>query len=114
MSSADPQHQRLVEARARATVARLRFISSAQSTRRRLSLGRLKEDAREAATDRLDEAKRDLRQTVRRHPVLVLSAVAGAAAIIFWKPARLVALYGIRGAELVWFNRKLWRSNDDK
>lgn len=108
MSKADPQ-QRLIRARERATIARLRFVNSLQSTQRRLSWGRLKEDAAVAASDKLGEVRNDLAQTIRRHPLLMTSALLGAVGILFWRPARLVALYGMRGAQLLWLNRSLWR-----
>ncbi len=112
MSDID-RNQRVVQARQRATVARLRFINSAQSTQRRLSWGRLKDDALVAASDKVAEARRDMSQTVRRHPLLATSAVLGLFGLLFWKPARLAAMYGMRGAQLLWLNRRLWRQIDD-
>ena len=112
MSSID-RDQRVIDARARATVARLRFTNSLQSTRRRLSWGRLKEDASLAVSDKITEARQDLTQTVRRHPVLAATGVLSLFAVMFWKPARIAAMYGMRGAQLVWLNRRLWREIDD-
>ncbi|MGF7170957.1 hypothetical protein FHS91_002645 [Sphingobium xanthum] len=112
MSKVDPE-ERLIRARERATVARLRFISSLQSTQRRLSFDRLKGDALVAASDKADEVRSDMRQALRRHPLMAASGVLGLIAVIFWRPARLAALYGMRGAQLVWLNRRLWRQIDD-
>jgi len=111
--SAVDKDQRVVKARERATVARLRFNSSLQSTQRRLSFGRLKEDAQVAVGDRVEQAKQDVRQTIRRHPFMIATGVAGLLAILFWKPGRIIALYGMRGAQLLWLNRRLWRQIDE-
>lgn len=112
MSAPDPR-QRLIAARERATVARLRFLNSLQSTQRRLSFDRLKSDALVAAGDKAEQVKQDVKNSVRRHPLIAASAVLGFIAVIFWKPARIAALYGMRGAQLFWLNRSLWRQVDD-
>lgn len=112
MSDID-RDRRVVQARERATVARLRFINSVQSTRRRLSWGRLKDDALVAASDKVEEVRHDISQTVRRHPLLAASGLFGLVSVLFWKPARLAAMYGMRGAQLLWLNRRLWRQVDD-
>ena len=111
--SATDQDLRLAKARERATIARLRFINSLQSTQRRLSPDRLKEDAQLAVSDRLDQARTDVKQTIRRHPILAISGVAGILAVLFWMPARTTALLGMRAAQFVWINRRLWRNIND-
>lgn len=105
--------QRVIKARERATIARLRFTNSLQSTQRRLSPSRLKVDAKVAVSDRLDKARADARQTIRRHPILTASGVAGLLTVLFWRPARVTALFGMRAAQLVWLNRRLWRGSND-
>jgi hypothetical protein len=112
VNTVDPE-ERLIRARERATIARLRFVSSLQSRQRRLSFDRLKNDAFLAASDKVDEVRNDMQQTLRRHPLIAASGVLGLIAMIFWRPARLAALYGMRGAQLVWLNRRLWRQIDD-
>jgi len=112
MSGVDP-HQKLIAARERATIARLRLINSVQSTQRRLSFGRLKDDALVAASDKVDEIRNDLRQTVRKHPIAIASATVGVLTALFWRPARIATLYGLRGAQIVWLNRRLWRRFND-
>ncbi|MBT2187722.1 hypothetical protein [Sphingobium nicotianae] len=112
MSDVD-RDERLVRARQRATVARLRFINSVQSTRRRLSPARLKEDALLAAGDYIEEVRHDARQTIRRHPIIAVSAVAGLFAMLFWRPARVTGMYGLRAAQILWLNRRLWRQSDE-
>lgn len=107
------QHQdqrKIAKARERADLARLRFANSLDGTRRRLSPDRLKADARIAVSDKIQETKDDMRRTVRKHPVMVGTAAVGTLALLFWKPARATALMGLHIAELVWFNRNLWRS----
>ncbi len=104
---------RLIRARERADWARLRFHNSLKSTQERLSFGRLKEDALLAANDRAQELRQDMRETVRRHPVMTASAIVGLIAVMFWKPARIAAHYGMRGAQLLWLNQRLWRQTDE-
>ncbi len=101
-------HQRLSNARDRANLARLRFVTALDGTRKRVSPARLKDDALLAINDKIDDAKNDARQALRRHPVVTVSAVAGGAAILFWAPARHLALYAARVGQFIWLNRKLW------
>jgi len=108
MSASDTR--RLAEARARADIARRRFASALQSTRRRIAPQRLKEDALVAVNDKVDETKQTVRQTVRRHPLLTVSAVVGGVAILVWSPARHLALIGARASQIIWMNRALWRT----
>ncbi len=113
MKAAEQRQKRLDQARKRAELARLRFTTALDGTRRRLSFGRLKEDALVAANDKVDEAKANVRQSIRRHPFMVVSVVLGGVAFMFWSPARHLSRYGMRLAQLFWLNRKMWSSNDD-
>lgn len=108
MTGPEPRTQ-IARARARADLARLRFASSVRGARQRLAPARIKEDALVAASDRVEAARADARRTLMRHPLVAASSIAGLVAILFWKPARMVALYGLRGAQLAWLNRKLWQ-----
>lgn len=112
MKRLDP-NQRLDNARNRADLARLRFVTALDGTRKRLSPGRLKDDALLVVSDRVDDAKNEARQALRRHPLLTLSAVAGAVAILFWAPARHLTLYAARAGQFIWLNRKLWSPKND-
>lgn len=112
MRPVDPR-RRLADTRERADLARRRFTTALNGTRRRLSPDRLKADALVVAGDKMDEAKRAARQSLRRHPVLAVSAALGGLAIMFWAPARHLALFGTRASQLIWVNRKLWRSKND-
>lgn len=109
MSPADPR-RRLTETRARADLARRRFATALQSTRRRVAPARLKEDALLAVSDKVSEAKQAVRKSVRRHPLLAVSAVVGGVAIMVWSPARQLALFGARTSQIIWMNRALWRT----
>ena len=102
--------QKIAKAREQANLARLRFAHALDSTRHRVAPGRLKEDALVAIGDKVDETKQAVRDTVRKHPVIVGTAAIGTVAVLFWKPARAAALFGLHAAELIWFNRNLWRS----
>jgi hypothetical protein len=107
--SREKDEERLKRARGRADLARMRFTTALDATRRRLSPDRLKNDASLLVSDKVTEAKRSLWQSLRAHPIMTSSAVLGAAALVFWKPARIAAGYGLRIAELVWLNRNLRR-----
>ncbi|HWJ71430.1 MAG TPA: hypothetical protein VNS79_15405 [Sphingobium sp.] len=112
MSRGD-RHQRLADARERADDARLRFAVALQSTRDRVMPDRLKADARNLASSKAHDAKQSLRQSIRRHPLLSAAAVLGGLALMFWAPARYLALFGARASQLIWMNRNLWKSSHD-
>lgn len=112
MSRGDP-HQHLADTRERADQARLQFLNALQSTRHRLTPDRLKADARVMANGKAREAKQSLRQSIRRHPLLTASAALGGLALLFWAPARQLALFGARASQLIWVNRNLWKSRHD-
>lgn len=113
MRQTDP-HAGLALAREQADLARLRFSTALGQTRRRLAPGRLRNDALVAAGDKVEETKQSLRQAIRRHPVRTAASVAGLLAIMFWRPARLIALYGMRGAQFALLNRRLWSPGNDR
>jgi hypothetical protein len=106
-------HQHLAVTRERADHARLRFNNALQSTRHRLTPDRLKADARAITNDKAREAKQSLRQSIRHHPLLTASALLGGLALLFWAPARQLALFGARASQLIWVNRSLWKSRHD-
>lgn len=112
MRFVDPR-RRLAATRERADLARRRFNAALNGTRNRLAPDRLKAEALVVAGDKLDEAKRAARQSLRRHPFLAVSATLGGLAIMFWAPARHLALFGTRASQLIWVNRKLWRTRND-
>jgi len=112
MSRGDPR-QHLADTRERADQARLRFAAALQNTRRHLTPDRLKADARVVASDKVHEAKQSLRQSIRSHPLLTAAAALGGLALMFWAPARYLALFGARASQLIWVNRSLWKSNHD-
>lgn len=107
--SREKDEERLKRARGRADLARMRFATALDSTRRRFSPERLKGDASLLVSDKMADAKRGMWQSLRAHPVMASSAVLGAAALVFWRPARVAVSYGLRIAELVWLNRNLRR-----
>jgi len=105
---------RLHTARERADLARLRFANALRGTRARLSPEHLKDDAIRAVSDRVEAGKNEVRRAIRRHPVVTGVAIAGLGASLFWKPARSVAIYGVRASQFIWLNRNLWRSTNDE
>jgi len=112
--SRSEERTQFADARARARDARMQFADAVQATKARLTPAHLKEDARQAVAERLTEAKQTTRRAIRRHPLLTGAAVAGLAASLFWKPARSVAVYGMRASQFIWLNRNLWRSTNDE
>jgi len=111
--SRDDQRRRLAETRARADHARQRFAAALASTRNRLTPAHLKADALAVASGKAREAKQSLRRSIRHRPLLTAAAALGALALLFWAPARHLAVFGARASQLVWINRKLWKSSDD-
>ncbi|HZV19683.1 MAG TPA: hypothetical protein VFF84_13415 [Sphingobium sp.] len=106
------RNRRLAETRARADLARQRFITALHGTRRRVAPERLKEDALLLVGDKVDEAKQAARRSVARHPLLAASVIVSGVALIFWSPARQIALFGARVSQVVWMNRALWRTRE--
>jgi len=92
----------------------MRFIGALDSVRERLRPVHLKADAIDAISDQIESAKEGVRTAIRQHPILTASAAAGGLVLIFWRPVRLVLLYGMRGAWMVWLNRALWSNRHDK
>lgn len=110
MSGRHLRQQRVTQARERADRARLRFNAALQSTRQRLTPDHLKADARDMAIAKVNEAKRSLRKSIRTHPVLAVLTALGGLALMFWAPARHLALFGARASQLIWLNWNLWTS----
>ena len=108
MNIIDPEG-RLVRARARADQARAAFDTSLQEAKERISPARLKQDVSDAISGRIDKTKAKVRDKVDAHPVIATGLAASAAAIIFWRPARLIIVYGLRATRLIWLNRFLWK-----
>lgn len=108
MSGPGP-HARLAKARARADEAKVAFQTSLTETKGRIAPSRLKQDVTDAINGQVQQTKLKVRNTVDAHPVIATSAAAGAAAIIFWRPARLLLGYGLRATRIIWLNRFLWK-----
>lgn len=108
MSDSPTLQQRIAKAREQADLARMRFLTQLRGTQQRIAPSRLKDDALVAAGDKVDAVKADLKRSVTQHPVLAAGAAAGSIALLFWKPARRTALVGLRVAQFIWLNRKLW------
>jgi len=113
MSEAE-ERAKLAGARQQADLARLRFVDALRGARDSVSPERLKDDALAAIGDRANAIKNDVRGAIRRHPVLTGATIVGLGASLFWKPARSVAIYGMRASQFIWLNRNLWRSSDDE
>jgi len=109
----DTPPQRLPEARRRADTARARFSEALRETRERVKPARLKQDLTDAVKGKVESAKDSTRVAVREHPVITTSVAASGVALMFWRPARFVALYGIRGVRLFWITRYLRVTRND-
>jgi hypothetical protein len=101
--------QRITDARVRADLARLRFDNAVHATLHRVDPERLVSDARVAAEDQIDLFKQKLRKRLRNWPYVAVPLIAALAALMFWKPARVLLRYGARAATLAWTYRSLWR-----
>ena len=108
MSVAEPE-ARLARARQRADEARLAFSGSLEDAKARIAPARLKQDVSDAISGKVEQTKRKVRDTVDAHPIIATSAAAGTAAIIFWRPARLLIAYGLSATRMIWLNRFLWK-----
>ncbi len=103
------ERREIARARERADLARLRFGNAVTSALHRVTPDRLKADAIEEAREQINNARRDLMKRFRYWPVALGAVGVGAAALIFWKPARVVAQYGARAVGLAWTGWQLWR-----
>lgn len=103
----------LSAARQRADEARARFSVALLHLRDRISPGRIKDDAVHAASEKMHRAKENARAAVQRHPFIAVATTIAGLALLFWRPARSMMIYGARGAWFVWLNRAIW-SRDDK
>ena len=108
MSKSDEQRD-IDRARERADLARLRFGNAVNGVLQRLAPERLTADVVEAATDQIQNAKRDLLQKFKHWPVVAASIFLAAAAMAFWRPARVVGSYAFRLASVVLATQKVWR-----
>ena len=110
------QERELARARERADLARLRFSNAVDGVLDRLTPERLRAEAIEAATDQLEQAKRDLMQRFRHWPLalgsLAAAILAGVLALIFWRPARVAARYAFRLGSMALTLKGLWRNSD--
>ena len=100
---------RLLMARQRADHARLAFTGSLEDAKARIAPARLKQDVSDAISGKVQQTKQKVRDTVDAHPVIATTAAAGTAAVIFWRPARLLIAYGLRATRMIWLNRFLWK-----
>ncbi len=114
MAKSTGRQLQIREARERADLARMRFANSLSNARERLSPARLKQDAVVAAGDKVADVRKSVRSQLFRHPVLAAAAAASGVALLFWKPARKVALVGLRAGRIIWVNRQLWSSIRDR
>jgi ElaB/YqjD/DUF883 family membrane-anchored ribosome-binding protein len=105
-------HAELRLTRQRADAARERFGAALQNVRDRIAPARIKDDAVAAVHDRAENAKRGAKGVVRRHPFITGIAMISGIALLFWRPARFLALYSVRGAWFIWLNRAIWGNND--
>jgi hypothetical protein len=112
MSKTDHDRE-VARARERADLARMRFSNAVSGVLDRLTPDRLRAEAIEVAADQLQQAKHDLLERFRHWPVAAASIGAAGLAIIFWKPARVAARYGLRIASIAWSTRDLWRRKND-
>ena len=108
MTMLDPQ-DRLDKARVRADNARTTFNLSLDGAKARISPARLKQDVSDAISGRVADTKQKVRDKVDAHPVIATGVAASAAAIIFWRPARMLIGLGLRATRMIWLNRFLWK-----
>lgn len=108
-----PSSSDLRSARQRANEARAQFSVALANLRDRISPDRIKDDAAQAASEKIQRAKDNARATVQRHPFIAAATTIAGLALFFWRPARSMMIYGARGAWFVWLNRAIW-SRDDK
>ena len=113
MSKANKERE-IARARERADLARMRFGNAVNGVLHRLTPDNLRAEAIEVVSDQLEQAKLDLLQRFRHWPVMVATIGAAGAAVIFWRPARVVARYALRVASIAWSTRDLWRKKNDR
>lgn len=99
---------KVASARARADAAKAAFHTSLEEAKGRIAPARLKQDVSDAISGKVQQTKRKVHETVDAHPVIATGAAAGAAAIIFWRPARLLIGFGLRATRMIWLKRFLW------
>jgi hypothetical protein len=113
MSKANKDRE-IARARERADLARMRFGNAVSGVLQRLTPDNLRAEAIEVVSDQLEQAKQDLLQRFRHWPVAVATIGAAGIALIFWRPARVVARYALRLASIAWSTRDLWRKKNDR
>ena len=80
----------LMEARARAAAARAEFREALALAKDHFRPERLRDDAVAAASHKIDETRQALRQSARKHPLLLWTIVAALAVLLLRRPARLL------------------------
>jgi hypothetical protein len=113
MSKSDKDRE-IVRARERADLARMRFSNAVTGVLQRLTPDNLRAEAIEVVSDQLEQAKHDLLRRFRHWPVAAATIGAAGVAVIFWRPARVVARYALRVASIAWSTRDLWRKTNDR
>jgi hypothetical protein len=98
----------ITRARARADLARMRFGNAVNTTLHRLSPDRIKDDVIDAASETLQDAKRDLLKRLRYWPYVIVPMLATLALLFFWRPARALVRHAIQAGSLIWTYRNLW------
>ncbi len=113
MSTADKDRE-IARARERADLARMRFGNAVNGVLHRLTPDNLRAEAIEVVSDQLEQARHDLLQRFRHWPLAAAAISVAGAAVLFWRPARVVARYALRVASIAWSTRDLWRKKNDR
>lgn len=108
MSAPGPNAE-LMRARARADEAKAAFHTALEDAKGRIAPTRLKQDVSDAISGKVQQTKTKALNSIDAHPIIATSAAAGAAAIIFWRPARLLIGYGLQATRILWLNGFLWK-----
>ena len=111
MTAQDPD---LIAARDRALAARAGFQTALNATLERFAPARLKEDAANAASHSIDEAKEAVRRSIQRHPVVLWSVIGAVAAYILRRPLRALARAGWNSTEPLRDYLGRWRQSDEE
>lgn len=111
MTVRDPD---LIAARDRALAARAGFQAALNAALERLAPARLKEDAAQAASHGIDEAKEAMRRSIQRHPLVLWSAIGAIMAYILRRPLMALARAGWRSTEPIRDHMGRWRQSDEE